>query len=219
MEMRKLLEAMNKFAGEPEQKAGDQVRSTEKAKQGGKEHPFKGRLVGGESAEPNSNMLGELSQLSQDMAIENKLKEMWANFNEDDIGVEPRRPHRKGTRADKLGRRGHKEQSRYTTVKEVDVITPIKPIKPGDSPANPAADPNAIKQAIAATAAMKSATGSPAPAPNLAKALDAASQGKPISSTDAKVMEPIMDIVSKAAQDPKLANQFKTLAQQAKNTP
>jgi hypothetical protein len=65
---------------------------------------------------------------------------------------------------------------------------------------------------------MKAATGSSAPAPNLAKALDAASQGKPISSTDAKVMEPIMDIVSKAAQDPKLANQFKTLAQQAKNT-
>ena len=218
MDMRQLLEAMNKFAGEPEQKPGDQVRGTEKAKptKSGEAHPFKGRLVGGESTEPSNNMLGELSQLSQDMAIENKLKEMWANFNEADIGVNPKRPARKGSRSETVGYRGHKEQPRYKTVKEVEVI---KPIQPTNGSTNPAADPNAIKNAIAATTAMKAATGTAAPAPNLAKALDAASQGKPISSTDAKVMEPVMDIISKAAQDPKLANQFKTLAQQAKNTP
>lgn len=42
-DMRKLLESMNKFAGEPEQKPGDQVRGTDKAT---KENPFKHRLVG-----------------------------------------------------------------------------------------------------------------------------------------------------------------------------
>jgi hypothetical protein len=42
-DMRKLLESMYKFAGEPKQKAGDQVRGTEKAN---KENPFKHRLVG-----------------------------------------------------------------------------------------------------------------------------------------------------------------------------
>lgn len=46
-DMKRLLESMNKFAGEPEQKPGDQVRGTEKAKKSkdGK-HPFLKRLVG-----------------------------------------------------------------------------------------------------------------------------------------------------------------------------
>ena len=43
-DMKKLLESMTKFAGEPEQKPGDQVRGHEKAT---KQNPFKGRLVGG----------------------------------------------------------------------------------------------------------------------------------------------------------------------------
>ena len=43
-DMKKLLESMTKFAGEPAQKPGDQVRGHEKAT---KQNPFKGRLVGG----------------------------------------------------------------------------------------------------------------------------------------------------------------------------
>lgn len=38
--------ASPKFAGEPAQKPGDQVRGTDVAKTGGKDHPFKNRLVG-----------------------------------------------------------------------------------------------------------------------------------------------------------------------------
>jgi len=53
MDMKHLLEAMHKFAGEPEQKPGDQVRGTEKAKPYNKAHPFKNRLVG-------ENLLAEL---------------------------------------------------------------------------------------------------------------------------------------------------------------
>lgn len=43
----KLVEGQQEFAGEKVgQKPGDQVRGTDKAKVGGKDHPFKGRLVG-----------------------------------------------------------------------------------------------------------------------------------------------------------------------------
>lgn len=53
-DMRKLLESMNKFAGQAVgQKPGDQVRGREPMpKKGGhKKHPFAGRLVGGGAAE------------------------------------------------------------------------------------------------------------------------------------------------------------------------
>lgn len=46
--MKRLLESLNKFAGEPEQKLGDQVRGTDVAKKSGKgkKHPFLHQLVG-----------------------------------------------------------------------------------------------------------------------------------------------------------------------------
>jgi len=91
-------------------------------------------------------------------------------------------------------------------------------LNPVAATANPKADP-AYKAAMTATTAIKSATGSSAPTVNLAKALDNASQGKAIAGPDAKALEPVMDIINKAATDPKLANQFKTLAQQAKTSP
>jgi hypothetical protein len=46
MDIYKILETLHKFAGEPEQKAGDQVRGTEKAVVKNNQHPFKDRLVG-----------------------------------------------------------------------------------------------------------------------------------------------------------------------------
>lgn len=45
-DMRKLLESMDKFAGEPKQKPGDQVRGTDNPKKSGKKHGFADRLVG-----------------------------------------------------------------------------------------------------------------------------------------------------------------------------
>lgn len=70
--------------------------------------------------------------------------------------------------------------------------------------------------ATAATTALKTATGSTAPAPQLAKAIDAASKGQAMSTTDAKTLEPLMKNVASLAQDPNLANQFKPIAQKAK---
>lgn len=206
--MRTLLEKMWKFSGEEAgQKPGDQVRGTEKAKtKKSGEHPFKGRLVGGgESAEPTGNMLGELDQLAKDTVLERSLAERWAAFKEEAFkDTKDNRPARKGSREDRVGKRGHKPQERYKKIKETDTTNPL------------ALDPTELKKAMAATTQLKAATGTTAPAPNLAKALDAASQGKPIDATNAKVLEPMMDIVNKAATDPKLANQFKALAQQSK---
>lgn len=79
------------------------------------------------------------------------------------------------------------------------------------------ADPEAAKKAMLATNQLKQATGSTAPAQNLMKALDAASQGKPADAQTMKALEPTMDLIQKTASNPQLANQFKLLAQQAKN--
>lgn len=50
MDMKRLIETIDHFAGEPEQKPADQVRGTEVAKSAehGKKHPFLHRLVGEE---------------------------------------------------------------------------------------------------------------------------------------------------------------------------
>ena len=59
--IKNLLEKMDQFAGQAVgQKPGDQVRGTEKAHTGGKDHPFKGRLVG--ASESTNNLLKELEQ-------------------------------------------------------------------------------------------------------------------------------------------------------------
>jgi hypothetical protein len=79
-------------------------------------------------------------------------------------------------------------------------------------------DPQQAAKVAQATQALKSATGASAPAPDIAKALDAASQGNAVGSADMKAIEPMVDVLGQAAQDPKLANQFKTLANQAKQS-
>ena len=75
--MRKLLESMTKFAGEPAQKPGDQVRGTERAtKKKSGQHPFQGRLVGGES------IFRELEQQLVEGDVERRLREEFEQFNE-----------------------------------------------------------------------------------------------------------------------------------------
>jgi hypothetical protein len=77
-----------------------------------------------------------------------------------------------------------------------------------------AQDPKQAQAVAQATQTLKAATGSTAPNTTIAKAIDAASQGKPVGQQDMKVLEPVMKDVATIAQDPKLAGQFKTLAQQ-----
>ena len=80
-DMRKLLESMNKFAGqEVGQKPGDQVRGTEKAtKKKSGEHPFAGRLVG---ASESKSLLVDLEKQIVEGAEERTLAEQFAKFKE-----------------------------------------------------------------------------------------------------------------------------------------
>jgi hypothetical protein len=82
-------------------------------------------------------------------------------------------------------------------------------------------DPKTQQQAkdiTQATNTLKSATGTSAPSANIVKALNTAMQGKSIGGSDIKTLEPMMDILGQAAQDPKVAQQFKTVAQAAKQS-
>lgn len=285
MDMRKLLEAMTKFAGEPEQKPGDQVRGTEVAKptKSGKKHPFQGRLVG--SSESKENFLKGLNQVAEDTKVKRNLKDRWDEFKnsvtEDDLGVEPKRPSRKGSRPqrdmgnsnkpskrynyEKTESRGHdivkqklqdiersknpepqaddlssrearakaeyakyvakmrKKNPDYIPLYKIDEAPTSQPGVPPapqtgipNSAGQTQADKEAAKKALAATTQLKAATGTKAPPNVMMKALDVATQGKAIDPKSSQVLEPMLDVVAAAATDPKLANQFKTLANQAR---
>ena len=111
MEIRDLLEKMMKFAGEPEQKPGDQVRGSETANptKSGKDHPFKGRLVGA-----SENILKDLSKGATPKSKEQELAEEFQAFLEAEFkDTVDKRPGRKGARP----ARGHNPLPRYKTVK------------------------------------------------------------------------------------------------------
>jgi hypothetical protein len=77
-----------------------------------------------------------------------------------------------------------------------------------------AQDPKQAQAVAQATQAMKSATGSSAPATTLAKALDTASQGRPVQGQEAAALQPLMKDMATVAQDPKLSGQFKSFVNQ-----
>jgi len=104
MDMKKLLEAINKFSGEPKQTPGDQVRGDEKAKpsKDGK-HPFQGRLV------------GEMAKVEQELkekelTLEKRIAEKWQEFKD----TLDKRPAREGSRHP----RGHEPQEQYTIIQD-----------------------------------------------------------------------------------------------------
>jgi len=69
---------------------------------------------------------------------------------------------------------------------------------------------------VKATQTLKTASQSPATTKTLAKAIDSASQGKTTSQQDMKALEPMMDVIKTAAENPELANQLKPLIAKAK---
>jgi hypothetical protein len=77
----------------------------------------------------------------------------------------------------------------------------------------PATDPKKAAQIAQGAQAFKAATGITAPATNIAKALDDASQGKPADRTSMKVLEPAMQDLVTIMSDPKLGSEYKSLAQ------
>lgn len=105
--MRKLLEALTKFAGEPEQKPGEQWKGTDKGTPGKK-------LVG-------DSIIKDLSKGVTPKTKEEELAEAFANFNEDDLGVEEKRPHRKGSRPAREYTKNDKPSKRYKKINEYKV--------------------------------------------------------------------------------------------------
>ena len=104
MDMKKLLEAITKFSGEPKQTPGDQVRGDEKAKpsKDGK-HPFQGRLV------------GEMAKVEQELkekelTLEKRIAEKWQEFKD----TLDKRPAREGSRHP----RGHEPQEQYQVIQD-----------------------------------------------------------------------------------------------------
>jgi hypothetical protein len=114
-------------------------------------------------------------------------------------------------------------QERQAQLKQLEKSKPVKEFvaTPPQGTANQtmqqqtqAQDPKQAQAVAQATQAMKSATGSSAPTATLAKALDTASQGKPVAGQEAAALEPLMKDMATVAQDPKLAGSFKSLVSQ-----
>jgi hypothetical protein len=114
-------------------------------------------------------------------------------------------------------------QERQAQLKQLEKAKPVKEFvaPPPQGTANQtmqqktqAQDPKQVQAVAQATQAMKSATGSSAPTAILAKALDTASQGKPVAGPEAAALEPLMKDMATVAQDPKLAGSFKSLVSQ-----
>lgn len=119
MDFKKLLEAMDEFAGEKVgQKPGDQVRGTDKAKPNKGKHPFLKRLV------------GELKQPKSAYKYEQELSEAWLEFKEATPVPGQPAPAPGATAAPAAGA----------------VVKPTTPVKPGQpAPVDPA-DAAALKK-------------------------------------------------------------------------
>ena len=254
---------------------------------------FTGQWKGTDAGTPGKKLVGDsilkdLSKGPKPKTKEQDLAEQFESFlaqlEEDNLGVEEKRPARKGARPAREYTKNGQPSKRYTPVKEDGEENDPHPYTPIDegtemiskfrqelealqasdkTPAEKQAiysylvdkfskeaeaykqskqvdeagannppqqatsgspslgqqqtgqpDPKQLAQTNQALSAIKAGTGSSAPTTNIAKALDAASQGKPVGQQDMKALEPMMQDIATVAQDPKLAGQFKTLAQQ-----
>ena len=359
MEMKKLLETIDSMSKAEENPEGAKFKSYWKGSD--KNPPKPGQSVGSCEEGKTPNIMRDLKSVADDKELEWKLSEEFAHFNEDNLGVEEKRPHRSGSREEKFGPRGHKEKPCYTnkwpfvekseeseveenteyngygkevktpkmigmyfydvpagkedlarasglkqtksgkwaitqydtsgatfnslkqkadirigkgkwwepkqvsegehaekyrsTMSSLDRMTKMAklntelqklakqvrekegrpkkeinefgatPVTPpiGTATAKPAigtpevaaVDPVQAKNVAAATATLKAATSNPAAPTAIAKAINNASTGASVNAQDMKALAPLMGLVGQAAQDPKLANQFKSFAVQA----
>ena len=80
------------------------------------------KMVGGGAEEYDESILKDLSKGPRAKTIEEELAEAYAQFNEDDLGVEPKRPAREGSRHP----RGHEPHPRYKTIKTDEAGSPTQ---------------------------------------------------------------------------------------------
>lgn len=242
-----------------------------------------GKKLVGDSIEPEENILKDLSKGPTPKTREQELAEQFDQFlqqlEEENLGVEDKRPQRKGSRPQRKYTKDGQTSDRYTSVKQHDevdegkvvpVITAFRkgmekiaasdmnpqakqaafdklsaefhknaqaysdavkakrkvtevgtPVATGQSTmadktgAAAPVDPKQMQATTQAVSAIKTATGSSVPAQTLVKAIGTASQGAAIDAKTATALQPMMQDVATIAQNPKLANQLKTVLSQA----
>ena len=184
----------------------------------------------------DTSYIKDIHNLVKERAKEKELEEAYQSFlqqlEEEDLGVAPKRPGRKGSRPSREYTKKGQPSKRYNYEKTDEDMAGVgaaaqKPGQPLDiSKMTPQQkqelvkqmDPNAAKKAMAATTQLKTATGSTASAPDLMRALDSASQGKAVGPKEMTALKPVMGLVKQVSSDPKLAAQLKSLASQAKSS-
>ena len=284
MDLRQLLGKLDLIEGSMKQAAKNPTGPKFTGKWKGTDAGTPGRKLVGDSYEPQESILKDLSKGPSPKSKEQDLAEQFEAFlqalEEDNLGVEEKRPARQGSRPAREYTKTGEQSKRYNYSKEETeesrghkiVATKLKDIERGKNPPaevdlksreaqaradyakyvakmrkinpdyvplykmdeaganNPPQQNTTTQSAITpqqqqqaknvaqGTQALKAAVGATAPTDVLAKAIDSASQGTAIDATNAKALEPMMDVIKQAAQDPNLANQFKSLASQAKTS-
>ena len=186
MDIKKLLEAMDKFAGEEVgQKPGDQVRGTEKAAANKGKHPFLKRLV------------GELKQPKSAYKYEQELSEAWLDFKE--TAPVPGQPAAApgATPAPAAG----------AVAKPA---APATPVKPGQAPIDPA-EAAAMKKSLTNLKTVLPGLDVTKATTSMAKA----DTGTQLSPADQAVVGKIAPQIADVIKNPQMANQFKAMIDKA----
>jgi hypothetical protein len=185
MNFKKLLEAMDEFAGEKVgQRPGDQVRGTEKAKPNKGKHPFLKRLV------------GELNQPKSVHKYEQELSEAWLEFKEAapaPVPGQPATPAKPG----------------QPPVPGAPAA-PAAPAKPGQPPAA-AVDPKTAAAIKTSATALKLPDASKV----VQSATDFQSGTPPSAAAKTAIATGLADPLSDIMQNPQMANQLKAMIDKA----
>jgi hypothetical protein len=187
MDFKKLLEAMDKFAGqEVGQKPGDQVRGTDKAAPNKGKHPFLKRLV------------GELKQPKSTHKYEQELSEAWLEFKE--AAPVPGQPAAApgATPAPAAG----------AAAKPAAPATPVKPGQP--APIDPA-DAAALKKSLTNLKSVLPGLDVTKATNSMAKA----DSGTQLSPADQAVVGKIAPQIADVMKNPQMASQFKAMIDKA----
>ena len=188
MNFKKLLEAMDEFAGERVgQRPGDQVRGTEKAAPNKGKHPFLKRLV------------GELKQPKSVHKYEQELSEAWLEFKE--TAPVPGQPAAApgAVAAPAAG----------AAVKPAAPAAPVKPGQPVPL------DPKTAAAIKTSATAIKQVAPNANPA-QLAKAATSIESGVAPSTTDKNaIATSLADPLANIMQNPQMANQLKAMIDKA----
>jgi len=186
MDFKKLLEAMDTFAGEKAgQKPGDQVRGTDKAAPNKGKHPFLKRLV------------GELKRPKSAYKYEQELSEAWLEFKE--AAPVPGQP---------AAAPGATPAPAPGAAAAPAATTPTTPAKPGQPDPKAAAE---LKKSLTNLKSVLPGLDVTKASTSMAKA----DSGTQLSPADQAVVGKIAPQIADVIKNPQMANQFKAMLDRA----